>query len=180
MNTRYFFPPDSLCSSVGAVSFSSNPPAREDGGAAVGSRHRPSRALPSSSWARMAMRISRARWFTFLRRVFHYQNGSRSDLGSNPFNSSTWMLLEFIALVIQVSFTTFTLAISKREKPVWPMRIWIVGYDIGCVLSLLLLYGRYRHRHLTQGDGLSLSDMEQQRGSEESRYIFNSYQSVLS
>lgn len=168
MNTRYFFPPDSLCSSGSAVSFSSIPPAREDGGA-VGSRQRPSRSLPSSFWARMAMRISRARWFTFLRRVFHYQNGSRSDLGSNPFNSSTWMLLEFTALVVQISITTFTVAISKREKPVWPMRIWIVGYDIGCVLNLLLLYGRYRHRHLTQVDGLSLSDMEQQRGSEESR-----------
>jgi hypothetical protein len=171
MNTRYFFPPESLCNSGSAVSFSSNPSLGE-GRLVVGPRHRPdSRVLPSSFLVRMAIRISRARWFSFLRRVFHYQNGSRSDLGTNPFNSSTWMLMEFIALVVQIGVTSFTLAVSKTEKPVWPMRIWIVGYDIGCVLSLLLLYGRYRHIHLSQGDGFSLSDIEQQRGNEESRYL---------
>ena len=168
MNTRYSFQPDSLCNSSTAVSFSSNPPGEEDR-MAVGTRNRSPRAPSSSLLIRMAMRVSRARWFTFLRRVFHYQNGSRSDLGSNPFNSSTWMMLELLALVIQISITTFTLAISKKERPVWPMRIWIVGYDIGCVLSLLLLYGRYRHLHITQGDGFGLSDVEQQRTNEESR-----------
>ena len=79
------------------------------------------------------------------------------------------MLLEFIALVVQISLTTITVAISKRERPVWPMRMWTVGYDIGCFLNLLLLYGRYRYLHLTEGDGFSLSDIEQQRGIEESR-----------
>ncbi|XP_058001275.1 E3 ubiquitin-protein ligase At4g11680 isoform X2 [Hevea brasiliensis] len=149
-----------------AVSFSANSAVGEDRGPVI-TRNRSSRAPPSTFLIRMAMRISRARWFTFLRRVFHYQNGSRSNLGSNPFNSSTWMMLEFIALIVQISTTTFTLAISKREKPVWPMRIWIVGYDIGCLLSLLLLYGRYRQ--VTQGDGFGLSDLEQQRGIEDSR-----------
>ncbi|XP_038689566.1 E3 ubiquitin-protein ligase At4g11680-like isoform X2 [Tripterygium wilfordii] len=129
----------------------------------------PSRAPPPSFLIRLAMRVSRARWFTFLRRVFHYQNGSRSNLGSNPFNSSTWMMLELIALVVQISITTFTVAVSKGEQPVWSMRIWIVGYDIGCVLSLLLLYGRCRQLYVPQGDGLSLADLEQQRISEESR-----------
>lgn len=139
----------------------------------INARNRSSRAPPNSFFIRIAMRISRARWFTFLRRVFHYQNGSRSDLGSNPFNTSTWMLLEFTALVVQISITTLTLSISKGEKPVWPMRLWIVGYDIGCVLNLLLLYGRYRNLYATQGDGLGLSDVEQQRGMEESRYLKN-------
>ncbi|XP_047160749.1 E3 ubiquitin-protein ligase At4g11680-like isoform X2 [Vigna umbellata] len=129
----------------------------------AGARNRPPRVTPPSFLVRVAMRISRARWFTFLRRVFHYQNGSRSNLGSNPFNSSTWMMLEFIALVVQITITTFTLAISKRERPIWPMRIWISGYDIGVVLNLLLLYGRYRQTYLTQG----LSDIEQQRNHEE-------------
>ncbi|XVF77008.1 hypothetical protein PTKIN_Ptkin14bG0005600 [Pterospermum kingtungense] len=168
MNTRYSFQPDSLCNSSSATSFSSNPPGGEDR-MVIGARNRPPRAPSSSTLISMAMRVSRARWFTFLRRVFHYQNGSRSDLGSNPFNSSTWMMLELLALAIQITITTFTLAISKKEKPVWPMRIWIVGYDIGCVLSLLLLYGRYRHLHITQGDGFGhLSDIEQQRTNEES------------
>ena len=134
-------------------------------------QNRPSSRPPSSLLIRLAMRVSRARWFTFMRRVFHYQNGTRSDLGSNPFNSSTWMMLELVALVVQISLSTITLAISKRERPVWPMRMWIVGYDIGCFLNLLMLYGRYRYLHLTHGgDGFSLSDAEQQqRGFEESR-----------
>ncbi|XP_015880501.1 E3 ubiquitin-protein ligase At4g11680 [Ziziphus jujuba] len=166
MNTRYFFQSDSLCNSNSAVSFSSSSP---PGGAMLNTRNRSARAPPNSFLIRMAMRISRARWFTFLRRVFHYQNGSRSDLGSNPFNTSTWMLMEFTALVVQISITTLTLSISKGEKPVWPMRLWIVGYDIGCVLNLLLLYGRYRNLYVTQGDGFGLPDVEQQRAMEESR-----------
>jgi len=161
------------------VPFSSNS-ATEDRVASA--RNRPPRVTPPSFLVRIAMRISRARWFTFLRRVFHYQNGSRSNLGSNPFNSSTWMMLEFIALILQITITTFTLAISKRERPIWPMRIWVSGYDIGCVLNLLLLYGRYRQIYLTQGDSLSLSDIEQQRNNEETRYPMhfnNFFQSIL-
>ncbi|XP_065862734.1 E3 ubiquitin-protein ligase At4g11680 isoform X2 [Euphorbia lathyris] len=160
MNTR-------LCSSI---SFSSNSAIGDDRGA-VSMRNRPARTTPppATFLIRVVMRISRARWFTFLRRVFHYQNGSRSNLGNNPFNTSTWMMLEFIALLVQLSMSSFTLAISKREKTVWPMRIWIVGYDIGCLLSLLILYGRYRQFHITQGDGFGLSDVEQQREAEDSR-----------
>ncbi|KAK6934637.1 Zinc finger, RING-type [Dillenia turbinata] len=166
MNTRHFFQPESLCNSI-PVSFSSISPAGDH--LAVGGRTRPSRVPPSSFLIRTAMRISRARWFSFLRRVFHYQNGSRSDLGSNPFNSSTWMMLEFIVLVSQISITIFTLAISKAERPVWPMRIWIVGYDFGCFISLMLLYWRYKHPFLTQGDGYNLSEIEQQRSNEDTR-----------
>jgi hypothetical protein len=126
-----------------------------------------SQVVQPSFLTRMAMRISRSRWFTFLRRVFHYQNGPRSNLGSNPFNSSTWMMLELIALLVQIISTTFTLTISKNEKPVWPMRVWIVGYDIGCVLNLLLLYGRYHQINVIQGD----SDIENQTTNEENRYL---------
>lgn len=124
---------------------------------------------------RMAMRISRSRWFIFLRRVFHYQNGPRSDLGSNPFNSRTWMMLELVALLVQITSTTFTLVVSKSEKPVRPMRVWVVGYDIGCVLNLLLLCVRYYQIGLNHGagdDALGLShDVEQQINNEENRYF---------
>jgi len=143
------------------------------------SEHSMASAQSSSSpsfMTRVAMRVSRSRWFTFLRRVFHYQNGPRSDLGSNPFNSSTWMMLELVALLIQITSTTLTLAISKTEKPIWPMRVWIAGYDTGCVLNLLLLCGRYYQLHVTQGGALNLSDLEQQRNNEESRYLFYSFQ----
>ncbi|CAI8596757.1 unnamed protein product [Vicia faba] len=123
-----------------------------------------------SFMTRMAMRISRSRWFTFLRRVFHYQNGPRSDLGSNPFNSRTWMMLELVALLLQIISTTFTLVVSKSEKPVRPMRVWVVGYDIGCVLNLLLLCVRYYQISLSHGgdDTLGFShDVEQQTNNEE-------------
>ncbi|XP_027335685.1 E3 ubiquitin-protein ligase At4g11680-like isoform X2 [Abrus precatorius] len=134
-----------------------------------------------SFMTRVAMRISRSRWFTFLRRVFHYQNGPRSDLDSNPFNSSTWMMLELVALLVQITSTTFTLVISKSEKPIWPMRVWIAGYDIGCVLNLLLLCGRYHQLHVTQRDSLSLSELEQQRNNEETRssHLMNKCRSSL-
>lgn len=156
-----------LLNSNSIVQSSSNSETREE--RVTSSRNRPQHASSPSFSVRMAMRISRSRWFTLLRRVFHYQNGSRSNLGSNPFNSSTWLMIEFIALIVQIIISTFTLVISKREKPVWPMRIWISGYDIGCLLNLLTVYGRYRQIYLIQGDALSLSDMEQQRNSGETR-----------
>ncbi|KAI4307833.1 hypothetical protein L6164_030971 [Bauhinia variegata] len=160
------------------ASFTTNSAVGEDRNASAWNRSPrvSSSSSPPSFLIRMAMRISRARWFIFLRRVFHYQNGSRSDLGSNPFNSGTWMTLEFMALMVQITIITFTLAISQRERPIWPVRIWISGYEIGCILNLLLLYGRYRQLHLTQGDALSLSDMEQQRGNEETRYPMHLHQ----
>ncbi|KAL2332855.1 hypothetical protein Fmac_014068 [Flemingia macrophylla] len=132
-------------------------------------------ASSPSFMTRVAMRVSRSRWFTFLRRVFHYQNGPRSDLGSNPFNSSTWMMLELFALLVQITSTTFTLAVSKTEKPIWPMRVWIAGYDIGCVLNLLLLCGRYHQLHVTQGGVHSLSDLEQQSNNEDTSVYRNSH-----
>ncbi|KAM1204825.1 hypothetical protein EV1_005819 [Malus domestica] len=168
MDSRYIFQSEPMCQSASAAfSFSSNSPG-DDGAAVSLVRTRSSRA-PPSFLMRMAMRISRARWFTFLRRVFHYQNGSRSNLGTNPFDNSTWMMLEFMALVVQIGVTTITLAVSKKERPVWPMRVWIVGYDIGCVLHMFVLFGRYRLLYLTQSDGFNLSDLEQQRSTEDSR-----------
>ncbi|XP_057461174.1 E3 ubiquitin-protein ligase At1g63170-like isoform X1 [Actinidia eriantha] len=159
MSTRYFLAPD-LCNSSFAISLSSVTQSGEDR-MAVHGRNRPPRVPPSSFLIRTAMRVSRARWFSFLRRVFHYQNGSRSDLGSNPFNSGSWMVMELVALVVQILVSTYTLAVSKKERPVWPMRIWVSGYDFGCMLSLLVLYGRYRLFHV--------NDLEQQRNNEESR-----------
>ncbi|KAL6999095.1 hypothetical protein U1Q18_000260 [Sarracenia purpurea var. burkii] len=183
MNPRYFFSPapDSLCNSGITVSFSSfPPPAPGDGRIPVlNSRNRSSssssssRVLISSSFlARTAMRMSRARWFSFLRRVFHYQNGStRSELGSNPFNSRSWMAMESIALVGQIIVTTYTLMVSKAERPVWPMRTWVSGYVLGCLLSLLVLFCRYRIFHAGQGDGFNHHDLEEQRNNEESRGV---------
>lgn len=122
----------------------------------------------------MAMKISRSRWFNFLRRVFHYQNGSRSDLGSNPFNSISWMVMECTALVVQIIFISYTLAVSRAERPVWPMRIWVSGYASGCILNLLVLYWRYWIFYTNR-------DVEHQRNNEVSRglQLFNKSRTSL-
>ncbi|KAL2495837.1 RING/U-box superfamily protein [Forsythia ovata] len=174
MNIRYFLmTPDQLCNSGSAVSFSPVlPRAGEDRDMAANSRNR---ASPFTNFLiRTAMRISRSRCYSFLRRVFHYQNGSRSDLGSNPFNSRTWMLMEFLALTVQITLITYTLCISKNERPVWPMRIWVSGYAFGCFLSLILLNWRYLFFYVTtRNNNPSFSDIEQQRNLQESRNLQN-------
>ncbi|AED96704.1 putative transcription factor C2H2 family [Arabidopsis thaliana] len=171
MNTRYSNQPELSSSNItitisSSALLSSSPRGDNSHVAAANGQER----SPSSFYIRLAMKVSRARWFIFLRRVFHYQNGSRSDLGSNPFNSSTWMMSELIALLVQLTVITFTLAISKEERPIWPVRLWITGYDVGCLLNLMLLYGRYRQLDINQGNGFVLGDVEQQqRGREETR-----------
>lgn len=164
MNTRYFITTDSLCNSATAVSISS---AAADERIALNSQARPSRNSPPFL-IRLAMKVSRSRWYSLLRRIFHYQNGSGSDLGPNPFDSGKWMLMEFMALVVQISSTVYTLIISDGERPVWPMRIWLSGYAFGCFLSLIILICRYCRVYLNPEDGSS--DVEQQRTHEESRY----------
>ncbi|KAG6407399.1 hypothetical protein SASPL_130390 [Salvia splendens] len=152
MNTRYFFSPDSLCTSASGISISSALPAAVDERISLNSWPRqPSRNTPPFL-IRLAMKISRSRSYSFLRRVFHYQNGSGSDLGPNPFDSKRWMLMEFVALAVQILVTPYVLVITKDEKPVWPMRIWVVGYAFGCFLSLVLLLYRYSHVYLSQRD----------------------------
>lgn len=124
------------------------------------------RSLPLALLLRAVMRISRSRWFGFLRRVFHYQNGSRSDLGSNPFNSKPWIALELVAVLAQMVGITLVMAISYAERPVWPIRIWIASYNVGNILSLPLLYWRWLH---SGGNGYTSSDPEQHRISDEPR-----------
>ncbi|GAB4849152.1 hypothetical protein Ancab_003960 [Ancistrocladus abbreviatus] len=166
MNVRHLVTLDSLSGTPFAAPSPSNYMTREDEPVIASSQtrlaHDPS---PASFLVRMAMRVSRSRWFNFLRRVFQYQNGSRLDLGSDPFNSTSWMMLEFIALVVQISITATTLSLSKTEKPVWPMRMWIIAYDFGCSISLLVLYWRFRHCHFRRGD------IEQQTSNENSRSL---------
>ncbi|URE26312.1 Zinc finger, C3HC4 type (RING finger) [Musa troglodytarum] len=136
------------------------------------------RALPLALLMRMAMRVSRARWFSFLRRVFRYQNGSRSDLVSNPFNARPWLALELATLVAQVVIVTVTMATSRKENPVWPLRIWLTGYNMGNLLSLPLIYWRYRHSTA----GLN-TDVEQQRSNDDSSssssYLMNKSRTFL-
>ncbi|XP_010483065.1 PREDICTED: E3 ubiquitin-protein ligase At4g11680-like [Camelina sativa] len=164
MNTRYSGQPEELSSSNISITISSSAslnstPRGDNSHVTTAGNNDQERSPPSSFYIRLAMKVSRARWFIFLRRVFHYQNGSRSDLGSNPFNSSAWMMSELVALLVQLTVITLTLAISKEERPIWPVRLWITGYDVGCLLNLMLLYGRYRQLDV----GFVLGDVEQQQ-----------------
>ncbi|XP_031480942.1 E3 ubiquitin-protein ligase At4g11680-like [Nymphaea colorata] len=118
---------------------------------------------------RIVVRVSRARWFAFLRRVFLYQNGVRRELGSNPLNSGVWIGLEAVILVTQIVAISVTLAMSKEEKPVWPLRAWALGYDLGSVLGFPLLFWRYKHQNMNGENGRNELDVEQQRITEESR-----------
>lgn len=174
MNSRYFLTADSPCNIGNSVSVASVLQTGEERSAATADpRTRPSRNSSAPPiLIKLAMKISRARWYSFLRRVFHYQNGSGSDLGPNPFNSGRWMLLEFVCLVVQISVTVYTLIVSRGETPVWPMRIWVSGYTFGCFISIVLLHWRYRVVFSFQGDpNSSFSEVEQQPSSEESRNL---------
>ncbi|XP_008791159.2 E3 ubiquitin-protein ligase At1g63170-like isoform X2 [Phoenix dactylifera] len=166
MNTRYYFPPTYTPSL-----------AREGHMPIVEGHQNAPRALPLAFLMRMVMRISRARWFSFLRRVFQYQNGSRSDLVSNPFNSKPWLALESIVLVFQMVVITVTMAVSHKENPVWPLRSWLAGYNLGNLLSLPLLYWRYRHSNISN----VVTDLEQQMSAEESRssHLMNKSRTLL-
>lgn len=139
----------------------------------------------SSFLIRMAIRISRARWYSFLRRVFYYQNNMNESslvsssenihVGSNPYHTSTWMILESIALSIQIIIITYTLCVSKEEKPVWPMRLWISGYDLASLLNLVLLLFRYRILYSTMLQRYSDDDHQRSRNEEYySRLVFSS------
>ncbi|XP_022877743.1 E3 ubiquitin-protein ligase At1g63170-like isoform X1 [Olea europaea var. sylvestris] len=176
MSIRYFLmTPDQLCNSSSVASFSPVLPREAVENRDISANNLRNRAAPFADFLiRLAMRISRSRCYSFLRRVFHYQNGSRLDLSSNPFNSRTWMLIEFLALTFQITLITYTLSISKDEKPVWPMRLWVSGYAFGCFLSLILLNWRYLFFYVTQrNNDPSFSDIEQQRNVQESRSLQN-------
>lgn len=164
MNTRYFVTPDSICISGSAASVSSGVQERM----ALNPNPPPRTNTTPPFLIRLAMKVSRSRGYSYLRRVFHYQNGSGSDLGPNPFDSRKWMLMELMALAVQVIVTPYVLMISKEERPVWPMRIWVTGYAFGCFLSLILLFLRYRLVYLTQPH---TSDIEQQRSPDETRNL---------
>ncbi|KAJ6800752.1 E3 ubiquitin-protein ligase [Iris pallida] len=146
--------------------------------------HSEARTVPLAFLTRTVVRASRARWFGFLRRVFQYQNGSRSDVGANPFNSRPWLALELAALVVQTVGIALVLAVSKKERPVWPIRIWVSGYSLGNFLSLPLLYWRYLHcRRNGSGPAGPGSDLEQQQRAttQESRnsYLMNKSRTFL-
>ncbi|CAA7407802.1 unnamed protein product [Spirodela intermedia] len=114
-------------------------PAEHGGGPAAPPQRRPPVLV------RAAMRVSRARWYAFLRRVFRHQNGPvGGDSSANPFGSSLWAALEFASVLVQLAVAAITVAVAaaRGERPAWPLKIWLAGYSLGNLLSLALLLHR--------------------------------------
>ncbi|XP_057864298.1 E3 ubiquitin-protein ligase At4g11680 isoform X2 [Cryptomeria japonica] len=94
-------------------------------------------------------RLSRATWFSLIRRIFHYQNGREgSDLRLNPLNTGTWIFFELVLILSQIVSAVVILLLSRHEKPISPLRLWVIGHALGCCVSLPLLYWRYKHPYV--------------------------------
>lgn len=57
-----------------------------------------------------------------------------------------------------VGVAAVILIMSMEEKPVMPLRVWIVGYALQCDLHMLLVWLEYRRRHPRQQADLGLED----------------------
>jgi len=72
--------------------------------------------------------------------------------GRNPWNSGLWISFEIVMYIAQVVAAIVILLFSRHEQPHAPLFAWIIGYTVGCIASLPLIYWRYvhRNRHLDQ------------------------------
>lgn len=77
-----------------------------------------------------------------------YTNPQRN----NPLNSGWWISIELAITVSQILASIIVLSVSRREKPKTPLKLWVIGYTVGCVAILPLLYWRYTQRHTRQLD----------------------------
>ncbi|CAI9755633.1 unnamed protein product [Fraxinus pennsylvanica] len=65
----------------------------------------------------------------------------------SPLNSGLWISFLLVLTVSQIIAAIVVLSLSKHEHPHAPLKEWIVGYALGCVGILPLLYWRFRHRN---------------------------------
>ncbi|XP_021309397.1 E3 ubiquitin-protein ligase At1g63170 isoform X2 [Sorghum bicolor] len=72
--------------------------------------------------------------------------------GRSPWNSGLWISFEVVMYIAQVVAAIVILVFSRHEHPHAPLFAWIIGYTVGCIASLPLIYWRYvhRNRHLDQ------------------------------
>ncbi|CAD6219694.1 unnamed protein product [Miscanthus lutarioriparius] len=72
--------------------------------------------------------------------------------GRSPWNSGLWISFEIVMYIAQVVAAIVILIFSRHEHPHAPLFAWIIGYTVGCIASLPLIYWRYVHqnRHLDQ------------------------------
>ncbi|GBG70038.1 hypothetical protein CBR_g4866 [Chara braunii] len=64
--------------------------------------------------------------------------------------SNVVLVIELIITLAQITASVVVLAISWDTTRKSPLDGWIIGYTVGCVATLPLLYWRYRHRYVRQ------------------------------
>ncbi len=62
--------------------------------------------------------------------------------------SGIWITFEVVVTVSQIIASIIVLFVSRDEKPEAPLALWIAGYAAGCLVSLPLLYWRYKYRNV--------------------------------
>ncbi|CAN6181944.1 unnamed protein product [Urochloa humidicola] len=67
--------------------------------------------------------------------------------GRSPWNSVLWISFEIFMYIAQVVAAIVILIFSRHEHPHAPLFAWIIGYTVGCIASLPLIYWRYVHRN---------------------------------
>jgi hypothetical protein len=67
--------------------------------------------------------------------------------GRSIWNSGLWISFEIVIYVAQVIAAIAILILSRDEHPHAPLFAWIIGYTVGCIASIPLIYWRYVHRN---------------------------------
>ncbi|KAK2392200.1 E3 ubiquitin-protein ligase [Trifolium repens] len=111
----------------------------EDLGGGGGGRLRVSHQTPNGSNSRLSRGDSSSR------------GGRRRGL----LNSGFWISFQFVFTLSQIVASFVVISSSRHEHPQAPLFTWIVGYVIGCIVSLPLLIWRYyytREQYLSQSN----------------------------
>lgn len=75
------------------------------------------------------------------------RDDNRARRQQSPLNSICWISVELVVTVSQIIAAICVLALSRNEHPHAPLFEWVIGYTVGCIATLPLLYWRYLHRN---------------------------------
>lgn len=82
----------------------------------------------------------------------------------SPLNSGLWISVELVVTLAQIIASIVVLSISKDENPKAPLFAWIIGYALGCVATLPILYCRFRNHN----QGIEQDSIHVHQGSSQS------------
>lgn len=93
-------------------------------------------------------------------------SSARRDQGhrqQNPLNSGFWISIELIVNASQIIAAISVLSVSRNEHPHAPLFEWLIGYTVGCVVTLPHLYWRFLHRNRQNTEQESASQASSER-----------------